>query len=64
MNENIEGKVFRNPRVALFGKKEAFHASVFTSLVLNMVLILGVLYGRSHQIALSWTDYILFFSGM
>ncbi|MCD8042557.1 MAG: histidine kinase [Tannerellaceae bacterium] len=61
MNENIEGKVFRHPRVALFGKREAFHASVFTSLIINMVLIVGVLYGHSHQIAVSWADYILFF---
>lgn len=48
-----------------FSKGVAFRASIFVSLVVNMVLIMGVFYGRSRtfmsEMQIGWDKYLAFF---
>ena len=37
------------------------NGSIFVSLVLNLVLIIGILYGQSLQLSGAWTRYLIYF---
>lgn len=63
MSENIKGIRHLKNKTIPFGKKQAFYASIFISLLINILLFLGLLFGGSRRmdVDMQWNEYISFF---
>ncbi|MDL2319560.1 histidine kinase [Alistipes sp. OttesenSCG-928-B03] len=49
------------PQFDYFGKKHALSQAITLSLVVNCVLIMGAVYGRSRGVEINWGDNVRFF---